>query len=151
MNLEEEILKLINAARESEQIRLADEKDKHGKEWKIKEQHFVPIHEALKIARNEFEKSGNISFTMREHATTYADIDLKNNKDLFRIGLSCTLSEDNTDYRVTYLMNVINVYEGREYYKRHFEKNEGTELLSKTFKIIASFEARGYLTGFDCQ
>ena len=151
MSLEEEIRKLINSAKETERIRLAEEEEKREKERKISEHYFEPIHKALTIAKKEFESSENIIFKVWDKETSYADIDLKNKRDLFRIGISCTPFEEDDGYRISYLMDVRSVYDDEEYYHHYFEQGKETELLKKTFNLIASFEAKGYLTRLDCE
>ena len=151
MSLEEEIKKLINSARETERIQLAKEDDKREKERKISEHYFEPIHKVLTVAKKEFERSPNITFKMWDKETSYADIDLKSERDLYRIGISCTPFEEDEGYRISYLMNVSSIYNNEEYYHHYFEQDEVTELLKKTFNLIASFEAKGYLTSLDCK
>ena len=151
MSLEEKIKKLINSARERERIKLVKEEDRREKEKKICEHYFESIHKALTVAKKEFERSQNITFKMWDKETSYVDIDLENERDLYRIGISCTPFEEDDGYRISYLMNVCNVYDDEEYYHHYFEQGKETELLNKTFNLIASFEAKGYLTSLDCE
>ena len=151
MSLEEEISKMINSARETERIRMAQENDKREKEMKISKRYFQPIHKALTIAQKEFERSENVIFKMWDKETDFAIIDLKNKNDLFRIEISCVSFEDDGGYRISYLMDVISVYDDEGYYHHYFEQGAESEMLKKTFKLIASFEYKGYLTSLDCK
>ena len=70
---------------------------------------------------------------MRSKETSYVDIDLENESDLFRIGISCTPFEEDDGYRISYLMDVCDVYDNEEYCHHYFEQGKETELLNKTF------------------
>jgi len=155
VSLDEEIKKAIKNARKAEKVRHSEEENKRKEKSEIASNYFRTISNLLRVVKQEFIESQNIIFKIEDYETSYADIDLKTERNLYRIAISCVPFEEGENYRISYLVDVRCVYSDTEddieYYHHYFEQGKESALLKKAISIITRFENRGLLTALDCE